>query len=65
MNAGKPLKVWSICCNQKNPVTFIVVPASHPRSAARRAVWRCMATRSGTQVTNASGHTSMPAKASQ
>ena len=65
MGAGKPLKVWSIFCSQKKPTTFIVSPATQPRRAARRAVCRCIATRSGTHATKASGQTSMPAKASQ
>ncbi len=63
--AGKPLKVWSILWSQKNPATFIVRPAVHPRRAVRRAVCPRMATISGTQATRASGHISMPGNASQ
>ena len=65
MIGWKPLKVWSMFCSQKKPQTFIVTPASHPRSRARRAVCRCIATRSGTHATNVRGQTSIPANASQ
>jgi hypothetical protein len=65
MRGWKPLKVCSMVCSQKKPKTFMVMPVTQPSMAARRVVCRCMATMRGTQATNASGHTSMPANASQ
>ena len=65
MKPGKPLKVSSICMSQMKPQTFIVSPESHASSVARRVDCPCIATTRGTHATNASGQTSMPAKASQ